>query len=193
MKRIVLILCLALCLPCLAMADGRFYAAPAAGGSCATEGQVCTGETSPANMDLYNWYYRASKSTATETATICKISLNPKKVGSPTNNYRVALFTDSAGSPGTIVGSWSDWSSSAALATDYAYVDLTKTGGLGAGKNSGTAYWRVIQIDAYSDGSNYISFLSSTDCDGGEIKSSDNLSSWTTWNDTVGLLFKDWK
>lgn len=127
-------------------------------------------------MNSSSTRYTAQAFTASATYTACAADIYCSKTASPTFNLTLAIFTDSAGSPGTLVGSRSNAVAASALSTtDGTLQSFT---GLSASLVSGTAYWLILECSANPDVTNFIEWerrnVSTT------IKQSADESSWAT-------------
>lgn len=93
--------------------------------------------------------YSASKIVPAASYTISKVGAPLFKTGSPTFSMTCAIYTDSSGAPGTLVGTASTAvvasTVPATLSTD---VDFT---GISASVTSGTSYWVVIYKSSGTD------------------------------------------
>ncbi len=126
--------------------------AAAGGGSCSTTRDTLSGTIGDARVVGQYFDKRAVQFTAGGTYTICKAVLKLAKVGSPTGyNLSVQIYTDSAGSPGTQVGTGSGNLDAGTLTTSPTFSDAEFTG-MSASLTSGTTYWLVVSIDTVVDG-----------------------------------------
>lgn len=107
-------------------------------------------------------YYSCSFFTAAATWNACSVTVTLYKIGSPTGNLTASYWTDNAGIPGTLVGSWSAPVSATTLGTGSSTITFT---GLAANLSSGTGYWLVLHDDTAIDINNdvYIDVVSGSD------------------------------
>lgn len=117
-------------------------------------------------------YYEVSDGTyskiatpfvATATYTYTKGVIRQAKVGSPVVNLTLEVWSDSAGSPGSINGTGSGTIAASSLGTSEADVTYT---GLSASITNTTTYWQVITASAIGNTSdkirNYVATQGST-------------------------------
>lgn len=153
-----------------------------AAATCVTAGQSCGGGTDyDSNV---NWYYEATPFTASESSTVCSISVTIKKVGTPTGTHKVGIYTNNAlgcsgkDCPGTLVGNWSDNYNNADLTTSYQTLNRTKAvGGIGASLTATTKYWVVLYSSLGSF--NAAPYPQGNANCGNVVQQSDNGTTWT--------------
>lgn len=75
-----------------------------------------------------------------EAWTLARAAVKVQTVGSPADNLRIALYSDSAGSPNTLLDSATVAPSQIPTQADWVWVDLANTQSL----TPGTSYWLVV-------------------------------------------------
>ena len=143
---------------------------------CTTAGftQGTTANNGSASVCNNSNKYVGQQFTADGTYTACKVDVNLQKVGTPSVNLDVSIYTDNAGVPGTLIGTASDVIASSTISTSpttYTFVNMS------ASLTSGTLYWIVLHASAGVDNSNYIIFV-------GTGGSSPNTSPYASINGT---------
>lgn len=138
-----------------------------------TADQQITSVTGAANqpVGLINWI--GQKITAGATGNLTRIDVNVKNVASGTGPLIVALYSNNAGSPGTLLATSSITSSS--ITSSYQY--LTARFIEAPVSTSGTVYWVVCYIQ--SDGLNSYDWSSSTSASTAKT-SADGGNTWTS-------------
>lgn len=119
--------------------------------------------------------YNAHPFVASVSATMCKAQVSLRRTGTAPGTVKVAIYSDSAGSPNVQIGTASDTVSCSTIGTSAALVDFPN---LSATLVSGTTYWFVIIFSAVgTDASNKVEteygFAS-----GNQIKVSTNGTVW---------------
>lgn len=128
-----------------------------ASATCSTARDSITGTTASSstvgNTALRT--YVATRFTAAASTTICKAVLRMDKVGSPTFNVTVSIWTHDGvdDDPETLIGVASGVVASSSFATSEADVEFT---GISAAITSSTVYWVVVQVSALGDASHHI-------------------------------------
>ena len=136
--------------------------------------------------------YLGDSFVAGSSYTVCAVEIQAYKVNSPTFLIKAAIFTDSSGSPGSLIGTASgtlDTSTITATTTGEKYT-LT---GLSADVTSGTTYWVVLYYvsgphNYYVD---YIDVLANAQGGGGHwVKRADATPTWANLTEYISLKFK---
>lgn len=160
--------------------------------TCDTAAQKCEGTTNAAyeNFGATANVYRASKFTASATEIVCSVDLYMLKVGTPTFNIKVAVYSHDAvnDKPNALVGSWSANKAGA----DIPAGTWGKFTGMSASITNETTYWKVLYTDG-NDGSNYGRVYRSDDCGTGRTMYSADGSSWTQIQTGDGWLYRFYK
>jgi hypothetical protein len=159
----------------------------AAAASCSGNSASCLG-IGPVDSAV-NWYYLASAFSASESATICSVELSLRKTGTVTGTYKVGIFSDDAGAPGTLVGDWSDNYNRDDVTSSFTYYTATKaSGGLGAALTNATTYWIVF----YSSTGSQTDMFPAVDGDCDPIAVAHYSDNGTSWSDgsAVGMVYK---
>lgn len=128
---------------------------PAGGGACTVQKDQVSGAESDINALAADsgTTYVGGQFTAGSSYTLCAVTLRLRKVGTPTFTLNAKIYTNNAGSPGTLVGTGSNNFSISSLTTSDGDASFT---GLSASLTSGTVYWIVIQsTGSPNDFSNY--------------------------------------
>lgn len=124
---------------------------------------------------------------ANYTWTVDKIEINCKKAGSPADNLKVELCSDSAGSPGSVLVS--DTVAAADIGTDSDWIefDMGNTQSI----SYGTTYWIVVSRTGSNDIDDY--FIVDVDEDLGYSRGSLLVytgSAWTTRYNDADMAFR---
>lgn len=128
--------------------SGIFWFQPAlsagGGGGCTVQKDQVAGAESDINALAADsgTTYVGGQFTAGSSYTLCAVTLRLRKVGTPTFTLNAKIYTNNAGSPGTLVGTGSNNFSISSLTTSDGDAAFT---GLSASLTSGTVYWIVIQ------------------------------------------------
>lgn len=193
MRKLIATLALILLLPCWCFSQEIIVAKKKASGACNTASTSCIATTGSDENVSPNYYYSASSFTMGETATVCSIELELKK-GTASGTYKVGIYSNNSGEPGTLIGSWSDNYNVSDLTTSYVYTAATKTGGLGAALTASTLYWIVVYASSGALQDNLL-YYAYTDCLVGSNyhKRSDNGTTWANGGNTTGPHFKLYK
>jgi hypothetical protein len=160
------------------MVSGR----PCPGGA----GAACTGATQqePTDMDDNSSVYTIGRYTAADwlatqfiytgtTGTLCRIDVAFVKVGSPTGNLNVCLYSNNEGEVGTEIacGTINSGSFTDSIAWYSATVDTTIT--------NGVTYWIVVN-DPSADGTNYQQWGTDNTCTTENMRGSADGTTWTS-------------
>jgi hypothetical protein len=150
------------------------------GASCTTPAQSCTTTSNQANSSLGNTYrWKAAKFLASGTKTVCADRLKMGRVGNPSFTVRIRYYASTGSEPdeSNILASGDPVAASAFVNSGLDWVDFP---GQNFSQTDGVEYWRVVEVSALGDGSNYINIDSDTGCDYEEgILYSSNGTSWT--------------
>jgi hypothetical protein len=119
----------------------------------------------------------ASKFTASESTTVCKVRLPLKKTGVPEKHARVAIYSDSSGVPGARIGNWSSVVYTVPLGATY---EDRYFAGLNAPIVSGTVYYLVVKADLTYDGSNYFHYALKANVTGADVLKGDSSGNWVS-------------
>lgn len=158
-------------------AGHSFYSVPVG----ETEDQTQTSTTGAADKSLTLTTWLGQKFTAGATGRLTKVEVRLKNDASGTGPAIVAIYSDSSGSPGTLLGTTSVLSSS--ITSSYAYISARLLEAPSV--TSGTAYWIVVYVQA--DGSNNYKWSSTTTA----TTAKTSADSGTTWTATsYALNFK---
>ena len=142
---------------------------------CGVSKDTLTGSTSDVLncADTTSDKYWAQKFTAGSTYTLCQITLRLKRgYGSPTYTYYASIYSDSSGTPGSMIGSEKSISGSVVTSSE---ADVAFTG-YSTSIVNGTVYWVVLRT-ANVDVNNYVEWCGAGS---GTTKYSSNASSWTS-------------
>ncbi len=147
-----------------------FYSVPVG----ETVDQQITSTTGAASQSagLVTWI--AQKYTAGTTGNLTRVDLNIKNVSNGTGPVLVAIYSDSSGSPGTLLATSSIPNSS--ITSSYQYLSARFIEA--PAQTNGTIYWIILYVQA--DGSNSYSWSSTTSAT--TAKTSNN--SGNTWAST---------
>ena len=133
--------------------------------------------------------YRATKIVAdwvSGSKTICAVSMKLAKVGSPTNNLTLSIYSHNAGvdEPDSVI-STSD--SMAMSGMPGAAAEFTFTG-LNAALTHGTTYWLVLFADGM-DAANHIAVTYDSTMTTEKLMHDTDTASWSSTSTFVGLWF----
>lgn len=124
---------------------------------------------------------------ANHTWTVDKIEINCKKVGSPADNLKVELCSDSAGSPGSALVSATVAAAGIGTDSDWIEFDMGNTQSI----TYGTTYWIVVSRTGSNEIANY--YVVDVDEDlgysGGSLKVYTG-SAWTTRYNDADMAFR---
>lgn len=171
------------------MVSGR----PCAGGAAALS---CTGATlQQSEESTTNDSNIGAAATATwkaseiaysgTTGTLCKVSVALRKVGTPTGNATMYIYSSTSHNPNASLGSCGTLDIST-LTTDYAWKDFTCNI---ASFTNGTDYHIVIN-SPYIDGSSYIQWATEASCAVENIDYADDGADWKTTSVVYCTTFK---
>ncbi len=121
--------------------------------------------------------YLAVSFVATNTGQVCKISdelWRDADISGQPGTLQAAIYTDSAGSPGTLVGSASATVDRTAV-VHLAYNDFVS---VAASITSSTTYWVVLITDS-ALGTSHLAWVRDDTAETSTLKSSTDGSSWT--------------
>lgn len=171
------------------------------GGCTRAHNSICQTQTTPNDMETSagqyfmvagatNNKYASSKFVAdSSTGTVCKICLNLNKVGSPTMNFDVQIWSDSEGSPSSVVAG-GDFSGMNAADIVGTFEDCF-TGGSATLVN-GTPYHVVIIADA-ANSSNYFRWVKDSTCATESMQIDSDGTSFTETETTMCGMVKLYK
>lgn len=145
-----------------------FYSVPVG----ETVDQQITSTTGAANQSVGLTTWIAQKYTAGATGNLTRVDINIRNVASGTGPFIVAIYSDSAGTPGTLLATSSI--SSATITSSLQY--LTARYIEAPAQTNGTSYWVVGYIQ--NDGSNTYQWSSTTSATTAKI----STSSGNTWS-----------
>lgn len=147
-----------------------------AGGSCSTGRDSNAVATSSSILSDDGNLYMAQKFTAGASVTICAATLRLSEAGTATGNMTVAIYTDNANTPGTLI----DESDTIAATTPGATEgDVQFTSGLSAAITASTAYWVVFKhLDGVTFDGNGVRWFYSTTTGTDRSMVSSNGSTW---------------
>lgn len=151
-----------------------FYSVPVG----ETVDQQITSVTGAADQSVGLIAWKAQKYTAGATGNLTKVDIRLKNATSGTGPVIVAIYSDSSGSPGTLLATSSVVSST--ITSSYAYLSPRFIEA--PAQTSGTAYWVVAYIQ--SDGSNTYSWSSTTSA----TTAKSSADSGNTWSSTSYAL-----
>lgn len=89
--------------------------------------------------------------TSTDAWTVATAAVQVRKVGSPADSLQIAIYSDTAGSPGTLLDSATVAGSTLSTESDWVTVDLANTLSL----VPGTTYWLVVSRTGAISASDY--------------------------------------
>lgn len=164
------------------------HRAQAAGGGCTTE-SFAQG-TSFENLNdfaFYTWL-AVSFTTGGSGFTVCKMQAELGKNGTvAAGTLTPKIYTNSGGSPGTLVGS----AGSAVDRTTITMQAFWDFGGISASLSSSTTYWAILQASVVdTDASNRVFWVVDTAGESSTNKGSTDGSSWDTIGPTSTFNFK---
>lgn len=139
-----------------------------------------TSTTGAANASLTTTAWLADKFTNTNAGRLTKVDIRLKEGTSPTQHVIVAIYSDSGGSPGTLLATSSILSSS--ITSSYAYITARFTEA--PALTATTAYWIVAYMQMGGSG-NWL--WSSTTNDTTAKTSSDSGGSWSATSYALNL------
>lgn len=146
-----------------------FYSVPL--GEAVDQQQTSTAGASDATLSTTTW--QAKKFTAGASGRLTKVEIRPKTGTAPTQHLMVAVYSDSSGSPGTLMATSSILSSS--ITDSYAYIAARFIEAPVV--VSGTAYWIVVYMQDGGSGN----WLWSSTTNATTAKSSTNSGgSWSS-------------
>ena|SRR3990167_3778557 len=123
----------------------------------------------------------AQQFTPSVSATVNQVILFLAKVGSPTGNLTVEIWSDTGSNlPNAIIGTGSGNVAESGLSTTPAEITFT---GISAVVSSGTKYWAVLKTTSAVNASNHITYdtdFSGNPYSGGIMAISDNVPAWTS-------------
>lgn len=122
-----------------------FYSVPL--GEAVDQQQTSTTGAADQTVGTATWF--GKKFTAGASGRLTKIDLRLKTGSSPTQHLIVAVYSDSSGSPGSLLATSSILSS--AITSSYAYVSARLIEAPAV--DSGTAYWIVVYMQTGGSGS----------------------------------------
>jgi hypothetical protein len=180
MKRSIALLTTLALLPFLTGAAFPFSFWKAAGGVTFTARDSVTGTAAVTNYFAFNSNLAiACQFTAGGTYTITKADISAHKVASPVYNVICAIYTNSAGAPGSLVGTASGTVNAATFSTSEATVTFT---GMSASLTSGTVYWVVLYAPSGgNDFTNYTVWDSTAGGANGSFIAASPGSSWSAF------------
>lgn len=157
-----------------------FLSQPAPAGGCSTVAQTNSNFLEGTYVTLGNTYkYIASVFTASNSHTICSIVFSNANYRAIPQGYTVnaAIYTDSSGVPGSLVGTRSSEVANSTLteATTYGYATYPN---MSASLTAGTRYWVVLTISGLLWADTVWFKWVSADNDTTYIKKSNDLSTW---------------
>lgn len=130
--------------------------------------------------------YDAFNFVAGSTYTLCKITMQMGNQGSPTFTMTASIYTDNAGSPGTLIGTASSSVNASSLSNSFASINFVS---LSASLVSGTTYWVVFkQTGSANDSANCVRWGALTGSTFAS-KTSSNGTSWVSVNTTINSLY----
>jgi hypothetical protein len=146
-----------------------FYSVPV--GEAVDQQQTSVTGTANQTVDTTLWY--GKKFTAGTTGRLSKVELNLKTGTSPTQHLIVKIYTDSSGSPGSLVATSSILSSTVTASYAYTVARFIEAPAV----TSGTSYWVIAYMQTGGSGSyNWSSTTNAT-----TAKTSNNQgASWST-------------
>ncbi len=124
---------------------------------------------------------------ADHTWTVDKVEINCKKVGTPADNLKVELCSDSAGSPGSVLVSATVAAADIGADSDWIEFDLGNTQSIAYG----TTYWLVISRTGSNEIANY--YVVDVDEDLGYSRGGLKVytgSAWTTRYNDADMSFR---
>jgi hypothetical protein len=149
-----------------------------------TQDQTTTSTTGAADKSVSPTAWLAQKFTAGTSGALSKVDLNIKNPSDlATGVLMVSIYTDNAGSPGTLLASTS--TNSLNIVSSYAYVSFYFA--VAPAITSATAYWIVASVQ--NPGTNSYSWASTTSATTAKA-STDSGSSWSTTS--YALNFKQY-
>jgi len=164
----------------------------AAGGSpCATE-QQAEGDTGNFDgaQDWTGFRWKANSFTTGGSGfTVCKAQAYLAKQGTPAAGTLEALiYTDSSGTPGTLVGTGSATLDRTTISGTQAFVEFT---GMSAVLSASTTYWFILKASALdTDSGNRIYWQEDVTGETNTGKDSADGSAWESPQTTRAWLFK---
>jgi hypothetical protein len=195
MRRILSVLLIALYItfPCFGD-EGVSYNGASRGnyisGACTgTEIQEYTSGTGYTTMFYYSGYYWGSGSfTTSSTTSICSIEVEIYKVGSPTGDITLYLYTDDAGVPDTLLATSSNTVDASTL-PDAAGTYTAFTLGTSYTPTNATRY-HIVLYKASNSSTNYV-YWQTRRTSGLELTNrSNNGSTWTSEDTTADVNFR---
>lgn len=149
----------------------------AGGGGCTTGRDSNMVATSSSILSDDGNIYMAQKFTAGASTTICAAMLRMSEAGTATGNMTVAIYSDNANQPGTVIDASDNVGATTPGATEG---DVNFTSGLSAAVTSGTAYWVVLNHpDGVTFDGNGVRWFYSTTAGSDRSMVSDNGTTWS--------------
>ena len=148
-----------------------------------------TGNNGTYTVGQYNsGQWRSSQFTYSGvTGALCSIDLELAKVGTPTGNLSLDIYSNNAGSPGTAVASCGTIDIATGLSTGMAWKTFTCDN---TTITNGTSYHAVLHFTSPDDGVNYLQWRYDSSCAVENIMYSLAGSSWAQDSSTECQEFK---
>jgi len=134
-----------------------------------------------------NYLYVAGSFTPASSYTLTKVALYLLKTSAPTSLITVHIYSDSSGSPSSLLATSTTTIDSSTLSTStYGWFEVLFDG---IALTSGTKYHIVAYVSSYSS-TNYIRMGYYGTVTGQTVKYSANATSWITEDSTAQLDFR---
>lgn len=180
---LLLLTCASLCAQRIGLRDPGFVGnlrpafAAGGGGGCSTGRNSNMVATSSSILSDDGNLYMAQKFTASATTTICAAMLRLSEAGTATGTMTVAIYSDNANQPGTLIDESDTVSATSPAGTEG---DVNFTSGLSASVTSATAYWVVFKhLDSPTFDGNGVRWFYSTTAGSDRSMVSANGSTWS--------------
>jgi len=125
--------------------------------------------------------------------TVDKVAFKWSKVGSPTGNVRIRIYTDTSGLPGTLLGESGDIAVSGISAVYPSYEEFTATLTAAVTLSANTPYHGVLEATtATGDGTHHVNVRAhnGNPYAGGVSVSKNSSNAWQTYSSAADFYFK---
>jgi len=109
---------------------------------------VGLGPSGPANLLNPSYRYATDFLTNSLPSTLTNVTVKLNNLDNISHTFTASIFTDNAGSPGTLVGSFN----SVTVAPNGSYADYSSISSGGISLAANTTYWEVLQMNETTGG-----------------------------------------
>ena len=157
-------------------------------GDCTTSKDSYASGTETYHNQAYNWL--SGSFTPATSYTLCSVSVSMAKAGTPSGTIQAAIYTSSAGKPGTLVGTESTAVNATTLnasQADFTFNDLS------ASLTGSTEYYIVVKCSTTGDASNHVKIFFGYTGEADSIQvSSDGGANWDVLESSMQLRFNSY-